>query len=147
MAWSVSTDLRLTDIRPIRRQGPAARDSCRRMAVRLEHVHTPSLRLRCSPRSIAPHHLDTEVRELFDALWRAGIVRHHATRFWRKAERQGHVELCERLRLPVEPRQRLRAQPIGPAQTGTQVGHAEATQPLHGVIKAVVLKMKPLTDA
>src|SRR5881397_2541057 len=100
MLPALSSYLRLTDIRPIRRQGPAARDRGRRLAVRLEHVCTLQLRRHGSPRSIAPHHLDAEIRKLFDALWRAGIVRHHTTRFWGKAEGQGHLELCERLHLP-----------------------------------------------
>ena len=108
-----------TIIRSIRRQGPAARTYCWRMVVRLKYVHTLWLGLCCSPRSITSHHLDAEIRKLFDALWRTGIVRHHTTRFWGKTERQRHVKLLECLHLPVEPRQRLLAQAIGTAQTGT----------------------------
>ena len=42
---------------------------------------------------------------------------------------------------------KVAAQAVGPAQTGTQVRDAKTTQPLHGVVEPMVLKMKPLADA
>ena len=55
-------------------------------------------------------------------------MRQDAELLGREAERQRHVELGERLHLPVEPIDRPGAEPVCPRQTGTQVPDAEPPQ-------------------
>src|SRR5688572_11471406 len=62
----------------------------------------------------------------------------------REAERDGHVEILERIHLPVEPSERIGPEAVGPGDAGAQVTDAEPPQPVHRLIEPVVLEMEPL---
>ncbi len=67
--------------------------------------------------------------------------------FRREAEGHGHVEVGQRLHLPVEPAERVGAEAVGPGQARAQVRHAEPLHPGDGVVEAVVVVVEPLAEA
>jgi hypothetical protein len=64
----------------------------------------------------------------------------------REAERRRDVELVERRHLAVEPRQCIRSEAVGPAETGPDVRHTETTQPRDGIVEPMILEVEPLAD-
>ena len=73
-------------------------------------------------------------------------MRPQAAALGRETERQRDGERLERLHLAVEPRLRVRALPVGPAQAGAEVPDAELLQPADAALEPRVLEVEPLAD-
>jgi hypothetical protein len=67
--------------------------------------------------------------------------------FRREAESQRHVELGQRVHLAVEPVERVGTETIGPGQASPEMPDAEAAHPVHGIVQAMVLEVKPLAQS
>src|SRR4051812_18497131 len=65
----------------------------------------------------------------------------------REAVGEGHIELLQRLHLPVEPRVRSRPEAVRPAQSSSKMFYPKAAQPLYRVIEPVIFEVKPLADS
>src|SRR5215207_818572 len=96
--------------------------------------------------SVAANHGSAELSELFLDLRRARMMGSETAMLGREAEGDGHLEVGERLHLPVEPFESIRAKTIRPGQPCSQVFHAKALHPDDGVVKAVILIMEPLAE-
>src|SRR3954447_21933994 len=98
------------------------------------------------PGCIAGDHFSAEFGELLRDLRRAGMMPRDPAMLGSEAERQGDLEIGERLHLSVEPGERMRSEAVGPGQTGAQMPHADPLQPAHGVIEPMILEVKPLAE-
>jgi len=64
----------------------------------------------------------------------------------REAECQSDIERLQRPHLPVEPRIRVFAKAIGPAQTGSQMLYPKFLQPGDSIVETMILEMEPLAN-
>src|SRR3954471_23565229 len=64
-----------------------------------------------------------------------------------EAEGDRDVELGERLHLPVEPVERVRAKAVRPGKSGSEMAHAKTPHPFHRCIEPVILEVKPLAQS
>src|SRR5215475_8591401 len=69
---------------------------------------------RHGPGRIAAHHGGTELRIFVNHLRRAGVMRRDPAMLRREAERDSDSEIRQRIHLPVEPGQGIRAATVGP---------------------------------
>src|SRR6185437_12401390 len=97
--------------------------------------------------NITARHTRAEFGEPRDLTRWARVMRLDAAALRREAECQRDGEFLQRAHLPIEPFERARPQAVGPTQSGAQVAHAEPPQPARRILQAMILEMKPLTDA
>ncbi len=74
-------------------------------------------------------------------------MRCDAAMLGREAKRQRHIEFSKRPHLPIKPGKRIWTKTVGPGETGADVSHTQPPEPRNGIVKTVVLEMKPLADA
>src|SRR5438067_3314235 len=83
-------------------------------------------------------HAGAEVREFLGDERRAGMMGGYATRLRSETECHRHVEIGERIHLPVEPIERIGTQTVGPRQPSSQVAHAEPPHPRRCVCQPMI---------
>src|SRR5438067_6211108 len=65
----------------------------------------------------------------------------------RETKRQGSGKFFDGLHLPIEPGFSIGTERVCPAQSSSQMSHAQPAKPFHRIIKAMVFEMKPLANS
>ena len=63
-----------------------------------------------------------------------------------EAQRHRGFERLNCLHLLIEPLLRVGTKPVCPTHTSAQILHSQMLQPFHAGLKAVIFKVKPLTN-
>src|SRR5581483_3921636 len=108
------------------------------------HRRAAASRRSSTSTGIASSHASAEFSKLINILRRAGVIRQKAAVFGRKTIRNSHLEIVERLHLPIEPFIGAGPKTIRPTDARPNIFHAELLQKLNTTIDATVLEMKPL---